>query len=71
MNFVKSIKLSLKYHRFTPSGFKLQDLENLSLRQKLNSFLPDRINPGHIDKQKQNQQNMVIVYINAYILKYS
>ena len=52
MNFVKSIKLSLKYHRFTPSGFKLQDLENLSLRQKLNSFLPDRINPGHIRQTK-------------------
>ena len=38
MNSVKSNKLSLKYERFTSSGYKIQGLENLSLWQRLNSF---------------------------------
>ena len=38
MNPVRSNYLSWKYVRFTPSGFKYR-LENLSLWQKLNSFL--------------------------------
>jgi len=35
---VRTTNLSLKYQRFTPPGYKGKVLENLSLRQWLNSF---------------------------------
>jgi len=40
MNYVRSNNLSLKYQRFTQSGFTyIEGLENLSLRQRLNVFV--------------------------------
>ena len=34
MNSVRSIKLSLKYHRFTPSGFKVIGIEKFEFVTK-------------------------------------
>ena len=38
-NSVESTNLSLKYQRFTPLGYSYTGIRNLSLCQRLNSFI--------------------------------